>query len=111
VLAGTNGDVTSFVDELLELCPAQGLQLRSHDGGYALRVSDEGQWEALDLPLPLSAFRAMLARIAFLCDQRRANSVSPYGGTGEISVANGVVHRLTFVNTPGEQKLEIAPLP
>ena len=60
--------------------------------------------------MPKSVFRAALARIATLCNERNPNSVSPYGGAGELTVDAGppLVIRVQFVNTPDEQSLELA---
>jgi hypothetical protein len=65
--------------------------------------------ESTDVPLPKSVFRAILARLAALCNERTPNSVSPYRGEGECSVGTNppVVFRVAFVNTPGEQRLEV----
>ena len=64
-----------------------------------------------DVPLRKSALRAILARVAALCNERTPNSVSPYGGQGELSVgANpAVVFRVRFANTLAEQRLELMP--
>ncbi len=65
--------------------------------------------ESTDLPLPKSVFRALLARIAALCNERVPNSVSPYGGEGEIvlDTVASAVFRVEFTNTPAVQRLEI----
>jgi hypothetical protein len=53
-----------------------------------------------------------LARVAVLCNQRTPNSVSPYGGQGELLIGPEptTTMRVAFVNTPDEQSLELAPL-
>src|SRR5208282_5382429 len=56
-----------------------------------------------------SVFRAILARVAVLCNERSPNSVSPYGGQGEVSVGAdpAMTFRVEFANTPDEQRLEL----
>ncbi|HUY35359.1 MAG TPA: hypothetical protein VMV69_21625 [Pirellulales bacterium] len=63
----------------------------------------------IELPLRKSVFRAMLARMAVLCNERTPNSVSPYGGRGELTfgVNPTVVFRVIFANTGAEQKMEL----
>jgi hypothetical protein len=55
---------------------------------------------------------SVLARLAALCNQQEANSVSPYGGQGEFIDERppATTFRIAFCNTPDEQWLEIAPL-
>lgn len=109
VLAHPTHGVAGLVDELLTLCQEHGLQLDWQTDRYRVR-SREGDWEELiDVPLRKSVFRAILARIAALCNERTPNSVSPYGGQGEFSAdANSpAVIRVRFANTPAEQTLEL----
>lgn len=63
------------------------------------------------IPLPKSVFRALLARLAALCNERKPNSVSPYGGTGEVVIegAPPKVIRVWFTNTPAEQSAILWP--
>src|SRR6266550_5064295 len=103
----TNG-VVGLVDELLTVCREHGLDLDWQADGCRVR-SFGGSWEELGhLPLRKSVFRAILARIAVVCNERTANTISPYGGQSEWSVdANPpAVFRLRFTNTTAEQKLE-----
>jgi hypothetical protein len=101
--------VVGLVDELLKFSVEHNLQLDWQADRFLTR-SGEGEWEELvDLHLRKSVFRAILARMAVLCNERAANSVSPYGGQGELSVgANpATVFRVRFANTPEEQKFEL----
>ena len=68
-----------------------------------------GPEDWFEVPLPKSVIRAALARIAVLCKQHKANSVSPYGGQGELSVGSNspVVFQVAFANIPDEQSLEL----
>jgi hypothetical protein len=109
VLTHPTGGITGLVDDLLMLCFEHHLQLDWQANRFRVRSSG-GDWEELlEVPLRKSVFRAVLARVAVLCNERNPNSVSPYGGQGELSIGEGspAVYRITFANTPGEQKLEL----
>jgi len=108
LLQPTRG-VAGLVDDLLALCGQHGLQLDWRADRFRVRPL-RGDWEELiDIPLRKSVFRAILARVAALCNQQTPNSVSPYGGQGELSAGANppTVFRVTFANTPAEQKLEL----
>ncbi len=109
VLWQPTGDIVGLVDDLLKVCGERGLQLDWHAGRLRVR-SFAGAWQELgDVPLRKSAFRAVLARFAVLCNERRPGSCSPYGGQGEIVVGNhpATVLRVDFTNTPDEQRLRL----
>ena len=72
--------------------------------------SATGAWEELnELPVRKSVFRAVLARVAVLCNEQTPNSVSPYGGQGELrGGANPTAEfSVQFVNSSEEQRIEI----
>ena len=60
-------------------------------------------------------FRAVLARIAALCNERQPESVTPYRGEGEIDVPAPMSEKcvapstcyVSFTNTPSDQQLEM----
>src|SRR5271157_18049 len=106
-LATPTRDVVGLVDEVLALCQEHGLQLDWQEGGCHIRSSGGEPEGTIDVPLRKSVFRAILARVAVLCNERSPNSVSPYGGQGEVSVgANpAMTFRVEFANTPDEQRL------
>ena len=108
-LATPTRDVVGLVDEVLALCQEHGLQLDWQEGGCRIRSSGGEPEGTIDVPLRKSVFRAILARVAVLCNERSPNSVSPYGGQGEVSVgANpAMTFRVEFANTPDEQRLEL----
>lgn len=102
--------VVGLVDDLLAACQDHGLRLDWQDGCCRLRSLGGGGAEGvIDVPLRKPVFRAILARMAALCNERRPNSVSPYGGQGELSVGGdpATVFRVVFANTPDEQRLEL----
>ncbi len=53
-----------------------------------VRCGDDGLEVVLTWSVGKSVFRAILARVATLCNEQSANSVSPYGGQGELVVGD-----------------------
>jgi hypothetical protein len=109
VLLKNDRSVVELVDLFLAICHEHNLQIDWQAGRCRVRVHD-GDWDSwFDLPIHKSVFRAILARIATLCNERMPGSVSPYGGQGELSVdlEPPAVFQVRFVNTPGEQRLEL----
>jgi hypothetical protein len=103
--------VVGLVDDLLAVCREYDLQLDWQSDRCRVR-SFGGEWEELiDVSLRKSVFRAILARVAALCNERSPNSTSPYGGQGEIMVGvnPATVFRATLTNTASEQRLELTP--
>ena len=111
-LSPSGRGVIAVVDDLLGLCQEQGLQIEWHANGCRVRAVGLGPQEATVVPLPKSAFRAILARVAALCNERSPDLVSPYGGQGELKVdgSAGTVFRAAFTNTPEYQRLELTPV-
>src|SRR5208282_6197046 len=96
--------VAGVVDDLLMMCRKDNLQLEWQDGRCHLG-SLVGDWEDwIDVPVRKSVFRAILARVATLCNEQRPDSVSLYGGQADLSVGEPpAVMGVAFVNTPAEQ--------
>lgn len=109
VLERPERGIIGMVENLLRLCPKQGLRLYWQDGVCRVRVRNGASEETIEAPLRKSVFRAVHARIAALCNKRWLNSVSPYGGRGELSVGANppTIFRASFANTPAEQTLEL----
>jgi hypothetical protein len=109
VFQPTPRGVVGLVDDLLMLCRDQPLQLDFQDGYCHVRTLGVVSHDAVDVPLQKSVFRAVLARIAALCNERRPNSVTPYRGEGEVSIRTDppAAFHVTFTNTPAEQRLEV----
>ena len=105
----TPREVVGLVEDLLALCPEQGIQLDWQANQCRVRRLGVESQKVTEIPLPKSVFRAILARLAALCNERVPNSVSPYGGEGKLSVCTNPpkVFRVTFTNTPSEQRFEI----
>lgn len=108
----TGSGVVGLVDALLDACPEQGLQLHWHAGRCCVRPLGAPTQGSTEMPLPKSVFRAVLARMAALCNERIPDSVSPYGGEGDVSIDTQPpkVFHVAFTNTPGEQRLEVRRL-
>lgn len=106
--APTRG-VLGLVDDLLAVSREHGLRLDWQADLCRVRLLGDGLEDTLEVPLRKSVVRAALARIAVLCNERKPNSVSPYGGQGELSVGTdpAAVLRVTFMNTADEQRLEL----
>jgi hypothetical protein len=111
-LEPTGLGVVGLVEALLALSRDEGLQLDWHADRCHARRPGAGPTQSAEVPLRKSVFRAILARVAALCNERAPSSVSPYGGQGELAVDScpPTVIRVAFVNTPGEQRLELTPV-
>lgn len=104
--------VLGLVDELLAASWEQNLRLDWKVDHCRVQLLGCGTSDFIDVPLRKSVVRAVLARIAVLCNERNPNSVSPYEGDGEllVGVARDRVIRAVFVNSPDIQRLELTPL-
>jgi hypothetical protein len=107
--------VVGLVDELLGLCRVHRLRLDFQDGRCIIRRLGADAQDSLEVPLPKSVFRAVLARVAALCNELHPHSVTPYQGEGEILIpapgsesggAPSTCHA-SFTNTPSDQRLEL----
>lgn len=109
--APTHG-VLGMVDDLLAVSRECGIQLHWQAGRCRVCFREGDPASCIEVPMRKSVFRAALARIAVLCNQRQPNSVSPYGGKGELlaGVDPTVPMQVEFINTPDEQRLELASL-
>jgi hypothetical protein len=106
--APTRG-VLGLVDELLAASWNHELQLDWQADNCRVRLVKDGLEDLLEIPLRKSVFRAALARVGVLCNERKPNSVSPHGGQGELSFGSepAAVFRVAFANTPDEQSLQL----
>ena len=107
IILHPTGGVVQLVDELLAVCRVDGLRIEWEN--KLCRVRSGHSNESFELSVPNSAFRAILARIAAICNARKPGSVSPYGGRAELSLDSDprTVFTVAFVNTASEQRLEI----
>jgi hypothetical protein len=111
-LTPIDGSVIGLVDRLLGACQEQGVQLDWHANQCRILLHSAERQDSFCVPLPKSVFRAALARVAALCNEQSPNSVSPYGGQGEVAFGpnSRAIFRVAFTNTPGEQRLELTPI-
>ena len=65
----------------------------------------------MSVTLQKTVVRAVLARIAVLCNEFKPNSVSPYGGAGKVLLASepSAEVQVSFVNTKETIRLELYP--
>ena len=105
--------VLGLVDDLLAASCGHGIHLDWKADHCRVRFQEGGPPGWIEVPLRKSVVRAALARVAVLCNRRKPNSVSPYGGQGELLVGTNptTAMRVAFVNTAEEQSLELTPLP
>jgi hypothetical protein len=108
-LENPNRGIVGVVDDLLTLCQEHGLHLEWQDDRCRIHCPADGSDEVINSPVGKSIFRAILARLAALCNEHRPNSVSPYGGQGEVTVGHdpGKLLHVSFVNTPEAQRLKL----
>jgi hypothetical protein len=109
VFRPTQRGVVGLVDDLLGSCQKQELQLDWHDGQCRVRAIGAEPEESIEVPVSKSVFRAVLARLAALCNERKPASVSPYGGKGELTIGvdRATICSVAFTNTPDTQHLRL----
>jgi hypothetical protein len=108
-LATPTRGILGLVDDLLAAAREHGLRLEWHAGHCRVRFLEGGLADWIEVPLSKSVVRAALVRVAVLCNERKPNSVSPYGGLGEVMIGAdpATALRVAFINTPEEQWLEL----
>jgi small subunit ribosomal protein S1 len=107
----SEGGIITLVETILEHATAKGIRLDWRDEACQIRASNGNGPIELSVPFRKAVFRAILARIFALCNERDPGKISPYGG--EADLENGAHSRrfhAVFMNTPSEQYLEIRSL-
>jgi hypothetical protein len=84
VLTTPTRGVLGLVDELLAVAREHCLRLDWKEDRCRVQFREGSSPGLIEVSLRKSVVRAALARIAVLCNQRKPNSVSPYGGQGEL---------------------------
>jgi hypothetical protein len=110
LLLHPTGGLIGLVDEMLSVCADHGLSIDWQLNRLRIQSTD-GEWEEITDELPRkSVFRAILARVATLCNEVVPDSVSSYGGTAKLALPShpAVVFRFEFANTPDAQEIRIA---
>ncbi len=102
--------ILGLVEELLIASIEQEIRLEWQAGCCYLNI-DADPSERIEVAVQKSVIRAVLARIAVLCNEKVPNSVTPYGGRGELTIDtnHAQVIRVNFINTLEEQSLELTP--
>lgn len=111
VFAPNPRGVVGIVDELLNMVCEQGCSLDWKRGRCCIKALHAPGTATAEICMQKSIFRALLARIAALANERSPNSVSPYGGEGEVAVLSGseMLLHVAFENRSGRQQLVIRP--
>lgn len=103
-------NVVELVDDLLPTFQKQAMVLKWNDGKCCFHCLPDGALDSRGVPIPRSVFRSVLARMAVLCNQNVPDSVTPYGGEGEL-LWRGQHFRMVFANNNQEGCfLEIFPI-
>jgi hypothetical protein len=107
------GGVVGLVDQILRVSLEHDLRLSWQAGRCRVTILKADPADQFEAPLQKSVIRAVLARIAALCNKPFPNSVSPYGGLGEVTIDADParVIRVKFINTLQEQSLELTAVP
>ena len=110
--APTQGGIVGLTEQLLAACVGGDVEFERVEDRCVCRWTVSGDVQEATAPLPPAAFRTILARIAFLCNQRSPNSVTPYGGEGLLALAGqpSTVFQVAFVNTPNKQQMKLKSL-
>jgi hypothetical protein len=104
----TPNGVSGLVEQLLGACVGGEVEFERVEDRCVCRWLNGGEPQETVVPLPAKAFRAILARVAVLCNERESGTVSPYGGGGELMVGESVFV-VRFTNTPSTQKMTVKP--
>jgi hypothetical protein len=108
IILQPSGGIKGLVDELLAACRNDRVELQWHDGRCEIRSLDASWSDEVEAPVRNSVFRAVLARVAALCNERNPGSVSPYGGEAEFPFGEPPESvRVAFVNTAAKQSLSV----
>jgi hypothetical protein len=104
--------VIGIVDTLLKACPGQDIRLDWQEGYCRVRVRTSGDEIGFATLLRQSVFRAILARVAEICNEQFPRSVSPYGGQSRLPVGGDqrTWSRVTFANTSESSWLSLRSL-
>jgi hypothetical protein len=108
-MADPDRGVVGLVDDFLAAASEQDIRLGWEGGCLSADFLQGGTSRLMQVPLPKSVFRACLARIAALCNERSPGSVTPYGGDGEITLDAdpSKMIRAAFTNTHETLGLEL----
>ena len=112
-ILGYPGDgIVVLVDSILASCADYRVEAEFREDfirGQLLGCDVEFKF---GVSIPKSVLRAIIARVAVLCNEQSPNAVSPYGGEGEMTVSAkpGALLKAVFVNTTVQQHLTLTTL-
>lgn len=109
VFVPTPDGVVGLVDRLLDLSREHGFGITYHDDTCHFQFLNKLSPSTVAIQVPKAVFRAVLARMAALCNQESRGTVSPYGGDGVIVQGTNPVesYRVVFANSPSDQTLQL----
>lgn len=102
--------VVGLVDQLLRLSKVYNLRFNFENGVCRVKRLETNSTDSIEVTIPKSVFRAILARIAALCNANYPGSVTPYGGESEVAIPHEInpsTCYVVFANTKSEQWLEL----
>lgn len=107
----TTGGLVEVVDAVLRVCHQERLHIRWHPDCCQISSLSGSLEDEIAKPLPISQFRAVLARIAAICNEHLPGCVTPYGGHAYLPLESDrkMLVRVIFANTADEQLLDIRP--
>lgn len=110
IIAHPNGGIVGLVDNMLMLCADHQLDLQWQPDQCRIRAVGSKEESNIEWTAAKSVSRAILARIAEMCNQRKPNSVAPYGGSGELTPPSRptALFRCTFSNSTDSQWLRLS---
>ena len=110
--APTQRGIVGLTEQLLNACVGSDVEFERVGDRIVCHWTENGDTHDAAVPLPPTAFRTILARIAVFCNEFSPNSVSPYGGEGLLTVeGDPLTHfQVAFVNTPEKQQLKLKSL-
>ena len=104
--------ILDLVDDMLARCVNDQVRIVWCPGTVTEYPLSGRSPTSYEITLRNSAFRAVMARMAALCDRPDSEALSPYGGRGEFTDPRWprVRFSVQFTNTPDEQRLELTPI-
>jgi hypothetical protein len=111
ILSRAEIPIVGLVDDLLAACRSVGVRMDYRSDRCCVRFFGNGAHEEVEVSFTKGVFRGILARVAVLCNQRVADSVSPYGGRAKLISGSDrpALLSVSFANTASEQWLELVP--
>ncbi len=109
ILVNPDRGIIGIVDELVETSREHDLQVLWRAGCCSVILAGGEHPDRIEVPMRKSVVRAVIARIAALCNERNPGSVSPYRGQGEITIDADPLRTVhaDFVNTQEAVSLEL----